>query len=104
LQSISGVPLRKKRDRDAEALVAIKDGFVVTFEQRHRLWFYRGATAPFRARPENIRLSENILALPRNGGLETLARLRDGRLVIIAEDFPRDASYVRGWHFENNKW
>ena len=104
LQNLNGKLLRKKRDSDAESLIPMHDGFAVTFEQRHRLWLYRGGTTPFRARPENIRLPEIIRAMPRNGGLETLARLRDGRLVIIAEDFPKDVPYVKGWFFENKKW
>ena len=100
LLNLDGKPLRKKRDSDAESLIPIDGGFAVSFEHRHRLWLYRAAPNPFRARPTEITLPAISRAMPPNTGVEALARLRDGRLIAIAEDFPKDAPFAQGWIFE----
>jgi hypothetical protein len=104
LLNLDGNPLRNKRDGDAESLVPIDGGLAVSFERRHRLWLYRGASNPFQSRPTAIALPANSRAAPSNSGMEAVARLRDGRLLAIAEEFPKDASFTQGWVFENNRW
>lgn len=99
-----GKPLRRKRDSDAEALARVDGGFIVSFERRHRLWFYRGAGNPFLARPTEIRLPAAARAMPRNKGFESLARLRDGRLVVIAENYTGEAPFVQGWVRQGSRW
>ncbi len=104
LLNLDGKPLRKKRNSDAESLITIDGGFAVSFERRHRLWFYRGTPNPLRARPTEFALPALSRAMPANKGMETLARLRDGRLIAIAEEFPKDAPYSQGWMFEKDRW
>ena len=104
LQNLDGKPIRAKQDGDAESLIAIDGGFAVSYEHRHRLWFYRGVRNPFLARPTEIALPTKSRAMRSNKGIEALARLRDGRLIAIAEDFPKDATYVQGWIDEINRW
>lgn len=99
-----GKPLRKKRDSDAESLSVIEGGFAVAFERRHRLWHYRGTPNPFLSRPSDIVLPTMFRAMPPNAGVEALARLRDGRVIAIAENFPMDASYAQGWVSEEGRW
>ena len=104
LRDFDGKPLRRKRNSDAESLAPIDGGFAVSFERRHRVWLYRGAPNPFRARPVEIALPPRSHAMRRNGGLEALARLRDGRLITIAQDFPKGAPFAQGWILEKNRW
>ena len=96
LQNLGGKPPGAKRDSDAESLIATDGGFAVSFERRHRLWLYRVAPDPFRARPTEIALPALTRAIPANKGVEALARLRDGRLIAIAENFPKDAPFTQG--------
>jgi hypothetical protein len=104
LRGPTGKLLRRKRDKDAESLATIGDGFAVAFEHNHRIWLYQGRAPPFLARPTKMALPKLPRAMPRNAGLEALARLRDGRLVAIAEDFPSEAPYLQGWEYNNNQW
>lgn len=104
LRDRDGRPLRKKRRSDAESLAPIDGGFAVSFERRHRLWLYRGAPNPFLARPTVLDLPAQSRAMSRNKGVESLARLRNGGLIAIAENFPKDEPFAQGWIFENNRW
>ena len=99
-----GAPVRKKHESDAESLTGIDGGVAVSFEHRHRLWLYRGAPNPFRARPREIAFPARSRAGPANKGMEALARLRDGRLIAIAEDFPEDGPFTQGWILQNRRW
>ena len=86
LAGLDGAPLTGKRNSDAEALAPTADGgIVVAFERRHRLWRYR----PGRAVPEPLAAPRELADAPRNGGIEALARLADGRLLALAEDLDR---------------
>jgi hypothetical protein len=71
-----------KRWRDAEGLTRWRGGWVVSFERHHRLWFYPsgidGVPAPLDGPPE-------MAALPDNEGVEAVAALTDGRLLLLAE-------------------
>ncbi|MGE5546379.1 MAG: esterase-like activity of phytase family protein [Solirubrobacterales bacterium] len=72
-----------KKGGDAEEIVAVPDGYIVSFEQRHRLMLYaNGLSAP--ARP--LDPPPGLQRLPRNGGAEAVARLADGRLLVIGEE------------------
>jgi len=104
LRSLDGKRLRRKRNSDAESLVAVDGGFVVSFERRHRVWLYRGAPNPFLARPTEIALPALAKSMSANKGLETLARLHDGRLIAIAENFPKEGSFSQGWFFKSGRW
>jgi hypothetical protein len=67
---------------DAEALARLPDGrFAIAFEQHHRIMVF---DADLR-REEGEIYAPDTDAFGRNEGMETLAALTDGRLVIIAE-------------------
>jgi hypothetical protein len=83
-----------KDDGDAEELVALPDGWLVAFERRHRLRFYRDLSD--RGSPM---AGPDLSALPANGGVEAAERLADGRLVLIAEETGRAwIGGPGGWH------
>lgn len=104
LRDPAGNPLRRGRGTDAESLVRIEGGLAVAFEHRHRLWLYRGAPNPLDGRPTALPLPAGARGMSPNKGLEAAARLPDGRLMVIAEDFPADAAYARGWIFDAGRW
>ena len=74
----------EKSARDAEALTASPDGshYWIGFEQYHSMYRFGPSLvkAEAKARPKAFQ------GLWKNGGIEGLARLRDGRFLAIAED------------------
>ena len=91
-----GRPVEEVGERDAEAVERDGKDYVVSFERRHRLWRYRGRE-PFAALPVPLRAIPDGAQLLANKGIEALARLRDGRLVLVAEDARDGAGDFRGW-------
>lgn len=91
-----GRPLVDVRERDAEAIERDGEDYVVSFERHHRLWRYR-ASPPFASPPAALPVASALRDLPANGGIEALARLGDGRLVLVAEDGRDGAGDFRGW-------
>ncbi len=95
LLDAAGRALSGRARTDAEAIAGDgAGGFIVAFEQRHRLLRYArpGATGQPMAAPAGIE------AAPANAGLEALTRLADGRLLTLSEDFRSDdGTAVRGW-------
>ncbi len=76
-------------DADAEALLRLPDGsWAVAFERRHRIWRYQaeGLTGCGAADTTHAALPPEVLSLGSNRGIEAMAVLADGRLMILAED------------------
>jgi hypothetical protein len=81
---------------DAEAIETHpQQGYVVSFERRHRLWHYAqgdaplaGSAAPFAPLPPEF-------GAPDNGGVEAMARLANGHWFIVAEDVAEGADPTR---------
>ena len=92
-----GAVASDKNGGDAESLDSVPGGLAVSFEHNHRLWIYRGAPNPFAARPQEILYPLILGRAHPNQGVETLARLGDGRLVAIAEGFPLGNGNLLGW-------
>ncbi len=80
---------------DAEALVRLPDGgFAVGFERQHRILVYPPSEPPFARRPRAMALPPHVSAAPRNGGIETMARLANGRLLFLLEDLVEEGAHV----------
>ena len=97
-----GRPLSGRRLTDAESLTADGEGgWIVAFEQRHRLLRY-GAWGEA---PRLPRKPSGLSSGPRNGGIEALTRLRDGRLLAIAERHGTD-QWVNAWisDIQGHQW
>lgn len=96
LDGLAGGPLHGPDGRvlsgrmtDSEELAAIPGGgWLVTFERIHRLWRY----ADLSGAPQPVVLPPEVQGLPENGGLEAMAALPDGRLLLVAEDGAADHS------------
>lgn len=87
------------RLHDAEALARSPEGFAVAFEGVHRVWLYADGPdgAPFAGRVRALPQPPGAAAARRNGGIEALAALPDGRLVALTEDLAAGPSELRGW-------
>jgi len=73
-----------KLDQDAEAVERLADGsYLVSFEVRHRVLRYTDLTA----KPSLFAVPPGIGKAPRNGGLEAMTALPDGRILVLSEKF-----------------
>lgn len=85
LRDTHGHPLMAKADTDAESLARDGNGGVlVAFERRHRLRRIPQARAlDAAARP--VPVPDVLADVPANAGVEAMARLADGRLLLVTE-------------------
>jgi hypothetical protein len=102
LLNTDGQPTEGRMENDAEELVDLGDSWLVAFEGQHRLWQYHGedgvhgmagvtgVAKPF-LHPRALRHAE------KNGGMEAVAQLANGRLLIISESFLDRKKHLRGW-------
>ncbi len=98
LLDANGRALRGKRAADAEGLDRTGDGFIVTFENDHKIWRYAalGSGAPFEASAQPLPLPEDFTGVPGNGALESVAVA--GEAVILLTERALDAGgNTRGW-------
>ncbi|HLO77626.1 MAG TPA: hypothetical protein VK196_14305, partial [Magnetospirillum sp.] len=59
----------RKDDSDAEEVTATPEGWVVSFERRHRLLFYRDGMS---GKPERLSAPPSYDSQPENGGVEAV--------------------------------
>ena len=84
--------------RDAEALTRAKDGsFLVAFEGIHRIWRYAAPPLTMKSVPDIVKTPPEVVRAPGNGGMEGIASLADGRLLILTEEFANPDGSFKGW-------
>lgn len=92
-----GTPLQGRR-RDAEAVERAPSGaYIVSFERAHRLLRYGAAGGSAGARPTLLATPPALGGAPANGGVEAIAVLGPGRLLVVTEDLRVGADAVAGW-------
>jgi hypothetical protein len=90
---------------DAEALARAPDGsFLVAFEEVHRIWRYPPPPATFDSLPAPVPVPLELANAPANGGLESIAVLPDGRILVIAEEFANPDRTFKGWVLEDGRF
>ena len=100
----NGQPFAVKRAGDAEALERLTDGsFLVAFEQVHRVARYAGPQ-PWLSRAEAQILPAEVSRQPSNGGIESMARLADGRIVLFSETDERTPGTLKAWIGAGGTW
>lgn len=103
LRDPGGSPLVDKRDQDAEELLVLDSGErIVSFERRHRILAYSAGDVAFAA-PSLVAPPPDLETAPENGGLESLAALPDGRMLLLSERL-HVAGGVRGWLGTPGAW
>ncbi len=107
LLNTEGQTPKKKVNGDAEAMTALPDGnFLVAYENKHRLWLYKQSTdGPALAQPAVAAgAPAGIAKLPRNGGIEAMARLPSGEYLLLSESGLTDDGDRLGWIGRRGKW
>jgi hypothetical protein len=103
LRGRNGVPLRRHRDQDAEALRLVSGTLhsgraLVAFERNHRIGLFRIQDGQLR---EPLSYVRPPMRLPFNKGIEAVALLHGGRykgsMVAFAERFIDPNGHHRGW-------
>jgi hypothetical protein len=93
------------RLRDAEALAQARDGsFLVAFEGLHRISLYSPPPETFESTPVSVQIPSAVAQAPSNGGIEALATLADGRLLIIAEELENPDGSVKAWVLDDGQF
>ncbi len=84
--------------RDAESLERLPNGdWLVSFEREHRVWRYPAEAGGLQGRPVPVPAPEAIARAPANGGVEALAPLADGRILMLAQGLKREGGARAGW-------
>ena len=100
-----GGRMLRRLERDAESLARLPDGtLIVAFEHAHRLRRYPASPLPFAGPPEPVPQPPGLRSAPRNGGIEALARLADGRLLAITEKQKAGPDEFTAWIGEGRLW
>ncbi len=71
-----------KVDSDSEEIISTPDGPLVSFERRHRLFLYPDGLSEA---PQELSPPPDFSNQPKNGGVEALVRLRDGKFLLLSE-------------------
>lgn len=102
LHDLEGRLLPDKDWQDAESLARLPNGVrVVGFERHQRLWQYGADSLDGHARA--FATPPGLDNAPRNGGIEAMTSLRDGRLLALTEEL-KERGTVRGWVECRSAW
>lgn len=86
---------------DAEELVRVPGGWLVSFEREHRLMLYGDDLS---AAPHGQSVPEGFARQPANGGVEAMTVLSDGRLLLLSEDGVDGGGHGLAWIGQPGKW
>lgn len=87
LHNSLGVAATREHRFDSEEVSSWDNGWLVSFEGEHQILHYR-RRSPFAfsdQTPSPVQLPASTAQLEENGGIEAMTRLKDGRLLLIAE-------------------
>jgi hypothetical protein len=103
----TGQPPKKKVYGDAESITALPDGnFLVAYENKHRLWLYKQPAEGHALAQAAVVAGApaGIAKLPRNGGIEAMARLPSGEYLLFSESGVTADGDRLGWIGRRSKW
>lgn len=102
LKDPAGLALKGKRRSDAEELARWRGGVLVSFERDHRLWLYPGPWS-LQGVPRTFKLPPWLTGVPPNSGVEAVAPLPGGRLLLLAEG-KQGAAHTLGAVGDGHHW
>ncbi len=101
IKDLKGAPVKGKMN-DAEALVRDAQGsWFVSFENYHRIWRY---TPSLDGKAHPIPLPGVIKRAPKNGGIEAMSVLPDGKIVVICEKYFNSRGDLRGFILQDKHY
>ncbi len=104
LRDPKGTRLTSKLTQDAESLTQLPGGGVlVAFEHKHRLWGYGANGSPAYGAARPLAVPPGVKKLPRNDGMETMATLADGTLLVILSHADGDRHFP-AFLLRDGKW
>jgi hypothetical protein len=103
LLDLNGQPLSGRR-ADAESLAVDNDGLFVSFERNHRIWRYAKDAYRNGSKPTAVAAPDGLRTLQKNGGIEAMTRLCDGRLLAVAEKSVTHPNSVDAWIQSETGW
>lgn len=90
-----------KFDGDAEELLRLPDGWLVSFERRHRLFQYKDLAKS----PQAFATPQGFSRQPSNGGVEALAYLPKGNILALSEEGgEQDLGSAWLWIAQDKRW
>lgn len=104
-----GIQLGNKSLADSEAVTWSKDqkSLLISFEYRHRVWKYDLANTSIKSisksQPVALGAAPFLARLPANGGIEAMATLSDGSLLLLSEQGEGYRNGKGAWHFNAGK-
>ncbi len=90
-----------KGDSDAEELVWTPEGWLVSFERRHRVMLYADG---LEGKATPLAMPQGFTRQPGNGGVEAITRLADGRLLMLSEEGGNQDDTGWGWVGRPGAW
>ncbi len=100
-------PITKKKKRDAEAIARFGDGFVVSFERKHRMLLFHDIDGRPGARSGKVTLPDHH-GMKGNNGLEAIRVIRGGpnkgKLIIFAEYLEDENGELTGWLKDRDRY
>lgn len=106
LLDLDGRPVDGRMRQDAEEIVVLDDGLLVSFEGTHRLALYDsepGVLEP-RGLPHALETPSGLDESGENKGLEAMTRLADGRLLVLTEGLSSGVDTLAAWVGEPGAW
>ncbi len=99
LTGTDGKPLKDdKKHTDAEGLTRRTNGEIcISFERKHRLYCYPAGRDPLTGKAQKVPLPDNIKNTSRNGGLEAVTGIDNGRLLVLTEKYRDENDNFIGW-------
>ena len=70
----------------------------------HRIWRYDAPPGTFTSTPTPIAVPSELARAPRNGGIEGLTSLPDGRLLALTEEFANPDGSFKGWLLDGDRF
>jgi hypothetical protein len=93
------------RNTDIEAIARMpQGGWLVAFEQNHRLLHYPRSFEPPRISPRQLNPPPGIERARGASGIEAATETEDRQVLLIAEDLPTTRGYTYAWLGNGAEW
>lgn len=93
------------RNTDIEAIARMPDGgWIVAFEQNHRLLHFPRSFEPLRVAPRQLDTPPGMERARGASGIEAATETDDRQVLLIAEDLPTTSGFTYAWLGNGAEW